>query len=404
MTYGVPSEQSAFEAAVPVGSSGAQQREDEEWLRSIESTHREIKSHERRKNAQSLTPGARALLDRLQPIHEVTPDTQPNYLVKGLIDKGAISGFVGPSNVGKTVLATDIVMHVAAGKDWNGHRVAKPAGSVVYVAVEGERGMLNRIEANRLNSPDLVANAKFYLLFAQVDLRNPGHMQDLTGVLRHLGASAVVLDTFARSFSGDENSAQDVGAVIRNLDKMRNEIGCHVMLVHHSGKDPDRGARGSSALKAALDTEIKITREDDVITATATKQRDMECGFTFSYKIKGIEIGTDCDGDPITSAVLVPTEPVTPRPKLSPQQMIAMRALDDALAHHGEKRHGDMYPPNRNCVSLETWKQYCQRHHLTEGDDSSAFRQAFGRAWKALQEKGLVGVIDGFAWRVSHDD
>lgn len=43
------------------------------------------------------------------------------------------------------------------------------------------------------------------------------------------------------------------------------------------------------------------------------------------------------DGDPVTSAVVEPSEPVKKTPNISGQQKIAMQALDDALAHHGEK-------------------------------------------------------------------
>ncbi|WP_170468125.1 MrcB family domain-containing protein, partial [Ruegeria arenilitoris] len=36
---------------------------------------------------------------------------------------------------------------------------------------------------------------------------------------------------------------------------------------HHTGKDTSRGARGHSSLKGAVDAEISITRDGDIITA-----------------------------------------------------------------------------------------------------------------------------------------
>ena len=46
----------------------------------------------------------------------------------------------------------------------------------------------------------------------------------------------LVIDTFARSFAGDENSAQEVGSAITALARIQKALGCTVMVVHHSGK------------------------------------------------------------------------------------------------------------------------------------------------------------------------
>ena len=39
----------------------------------------------------------------------------------------------------------------------------------------------------------------------------------------------------------------------------RNATGAHLLIVHHTGKDETRGARGHTSLRAATDTEIEIT-------------------------------------------------------------------------------------------------------------------------------------------------
>jgi hypothetical protein len=110
-----------------------------------------------------------------------------------------------------------------------------------------------------------------------------------------------VIDTVARNFGdGDENSTEDMGKFIMNLDAyIRVPFGCNVMLVHHSGHNMDR-ARGSSALKAALDAEYSVSNEDGLITLTATKMKDAEhpsdIGFRFHYvelgEVEGVEIGS----------------------------------------------------------------------------------------------------------------
>ena len=68
----------------------------------------------------------------------------------------------------------------------------------------------------------------------------------------------IVIDTLSRVMAGgNENAPEDMGALVRNIDRLRDETGGAVLLVHHSGKDLSRGARGHSLLRAATDTESR---------------------------------------------------------------------------------------------------------------------------------------------------
>ena len=345
--------------------------------------------------SQSPSPGTFNLLS----LDEIEPRLDSRYLVKGWLDRGAASVVYGESNVGKTFFALDVALRVAAGRDWQGNRVADTLRPAIYVAGEGGFGIRNRIEALRMEHPELIAGANLHLLPQPVDL-----VQDLPRLIqtmRDLPAepALVVIDTLARCMgSGDENSAQDMGKFVGAIDQLRAATGAHVMVVHHSGKDTAKGARGSSALRAAVDTEIELTRTGLVVTAETRKQRDMPSGSVFGYTLRDVVIGNDEDGDEVTSAIVEPAEPVAKKPKLSGQQNVAMQALDDALAHHGEKRSGDMFPDNRQCVSLERWREYCDRHSLSSGE-GSAPRTAFMRVKTALQNKEQVRIVDGYVWR-----
>ncbi len=349
-----------------------------------------------------LSGRARAISDELQHVLGVEAVTSSQYLLKGWLSTTALSVVYGESNVGKSFFAIDVGLHIGAGAEWHGHRVPANAGPVIYVAAEGGFGIANRIEAARRSNPDLVGQSEFYLFRGALDLFAPHDARALVSATRTLvfQPSLIIVDTMARVMgAGDENGARDIGILVANLDFIRRSLGCHVMLIHHSGKDTSKGARGSSALRAAVDTEIEITRVDDVIQAETQKQRDMECGAVFAYRLQRVEIGTDSDGDPITSAVVQATEPVEKKPKLTGQQGIGLQALDDALAEHGARIVGDNYPPNRNCVSLQKWREYCDRHALSSGESDSARRKAFFSVKNALHEKGIIRVFDDNVWR-----
>jgi hypothetical protein len=93
-------------------------------------------------------------------------------------------------------------------------------------------------------------------------------------------------------------------ALIRNIDAIREATNSHIMLVHHSGKDVARGARGHSSLRAATDTEIEVQNDDGNRAAIVTKQRDYQGGETFAFDLKPVLLGVDQDGDEVASCVV----------------------------------------------------------------------------------------------------
>ena len=67
--------------------------------------------------ARLLTGRAAELADALIPMSRVKPVLRSRYLVKGWLDRGAMSVVYGESNVGKTFFALDMAAHVAAALD-----------------------------------------------------------------------------------------------------------------------------------------------------------------------------------------------------------------------------------------------------------------------------------------------
>ena len=307
--------------------------------------------------------------------------------------------------MGKTFLALDLALHVAADLNWHGAKV-RATGPVIYVASEGGRGIRNRIAAVKQENPDLskAAGGNFLLLSDALDMcrADSGALIEALAQLPDKPV-LIVIDTLARSMGlGDENSSTDMGAFIRSVDQVRAATGAHVMVIHHAGKDAAKGARGHSSLRAAVDTEIQITRDGPVIMAETRKQRDMEGEQAFAYTLSSVHLGVDEDGDAVTSCMVAPSAaPITRAPMMTGQAKVALQAFGDALAHHGEAKSGDMFPHNRQCVALERWREYCDRLSLSSGETPTAKRTAFFKAKSALQDKGVICIVDNYAWRVA---
>lgn len=255
--------------------------------------------------------GPEPMLGEIEWLDDLTPALDQAYLIKGMLDRGAMSVLYGPSNSGKTFFALELAFHIAAGRQWQGRRVH--GGTVLYLAAEGGRGIVNRMVAIRDRAG--IADAPLALRRAGLDLLNPN--ADLPRLIKLAGAieaeaplGMVVVDTLSRVIAGgDENGPVDMTAFVRNVDELRQHTGAHVMVVHHTGKDVARGARGHTSLRAATDTEIEIkVDENGERCAEVTKQRDHAGGESFFFGLEPVQLGTDADGDPVSSCIVVYTE------------------------------------------------------------------------------------------------
>jgi hypothetical protein len=253
-------------------------------------------------------------------------------LVKGLLDQGTLSVCYGESNVGKTFVAMDIAFSIATGLPWGGMKSTKMG--VVYIAAEGGAGARKRSKALSIEFGNTSVDAPFYLLLSSVDLFHAdADLRPLIQTIKKLEAEKslevglVVVDTFSRAMAGgDENTPGDMGRMIMQLDALRAETGAHVMVVHHTGKDKARGARGHSSLRAATDTEIEISEGQ----ITVQKQRDLDKTYAANFVLDVHKLGNDVDGDPVTSCTVRLVAKGEAREKPTPSETIVLDALDDA--------------------------------------------------------------------------
>lgn len=225
------------------------------------------------------------------------------WIVKDVLPHAELAVIYGESGSGKSFFMLDMMVAIARGMAWQGRRVRQ--GRVVIVAAEGVGGFRKRLLAYALHhqfslteldlgivaqSPDLLKNDDVYL----------GESIEASG-----GASVIVIDTLAASMpGGNENSSEDMGRVLRNCKRLHEHTGALVVLVHHAGKDAERGARGWSGLKAATDAEIQITRSMDRRIAKVSKLKDGQDGAEFAFNLRPIVLGNDAEGDVISSCVV----------------------------------------------------------------------------------------------------
>ncbi len=196
----------------------------------------------------------------------------PEPLIEGWLNLDSVAVMYGRPKGGKSFVAIDMAMCIAAGRRWHNRHVAQ--GPVLYVIAEGVRGIGPRVRAwSKVNSHAVPENLIW--LPRAVSMLNPQWSGALASVAAQLQPRMVVIDTLNRSMAGgDENSSKDMGIVIAAADLIKRSTGACVFIVHHSGKDSAQGARGHSSLLGAVDTELEVKNDSDVITLSNTAQKD----------------------------------------------------------------------------------------------------------------------------------
>jgi hypothetical protein len=268
------------------------------------------------------------------------------------------------------------------------------------VGLEGEAGISQRIQAHQDKHGPLAAGFRF--LLQALDIRKPADRADLVAAARAAGCVGGVLaiDTLNRAAPGaDENDSAAMGEIIAATKALQAELGGLVLLVHHTGKDASKGLRGHSSLHAALDAAVEVSRSDDRREWTTAKSKDGSDDQGNPFRLEVVEIGTDEDGDEITSCCVVPEERAADavgRVKLPTggNQRIILDALRDLLKesrHFGEAGG----PPGRPCVELEEAIDKT-RARLACDPDQKRYRAQL--AITGLVNRGCIVLREGWLW------
>jgi len=319
----------------------------------------------------------------------------PSFLVAPYLTNNSFAVLFGQPASYKSFLALDWSLSISHGVDWGGRTVEQ--GWVVYIALEGQVGFQQRCMAwHRDNNLDF-GDSQFASIVVPVSMADQMSEQSdiaelIVAIQEDLGGinpKLIVIDTLARSFKGDENSAVDMNIFVRNVDTLRHEFDCTVLAVHHSGKDSDRGMRGSSVLRGAVDTELEIKRKSDTMNVClhTKKQKDTEEAEPFWMEAREVNWLENKFGIERSSLVLDPSdEPKKPEPKLSNDQKIALDILDTMLQNETvlEKCHQGYYG-----VPYNYWREnVC--NSLPKLDD----RRRWGDFKKRLIDRKFISLIN----------
>lgn len=291
------------------------------------------------------------------------------WLVHGYIEQDAFTVMFGPPGKGKSFVALDVSCCIATGALFHCYEVKQ--GPVFYIAGEGHNGLARRLRAWELHNNIQLRGAPLYISEGSTDLAHATNALRVSEAVQQIAEMTgrapvlIVIDTLARNFGGDENSASDMGSFIRLVDShLRHKWKATVLIVHHSGKDGDRGARGSSALKGAADAEYEVSRNDDnIIRLTPRKMKDAEEPPPLAFELVAVSL-LDDTGMPVDGAALKTVEYIaqaTPnKAKLGKQQKAALDILEQMHQNIAEQFTSQDRQDLPVSIQFGTWKSQCE--------------------------------------------
>ena len=216
---------------------------------------------------------AELLYDFLQ--HESKP--VPHIIGRGVLPVQSKCVIGGPPKANKSFVALNMAMCMAQGRHifgayYNNGTPVLPCNKkfrVLYFEQEiGPDGLRDRLHA--MTNGELDPSIELFIKSRDMQMRldMDSGRELIAAECAEVKPDVVIFDPLAKFHLYDENSAQQMGAVMRAGDKLVEKFGTAIIYIHHTAKpgaeDTKRGGdrlRGSSAVFADVDTLILVDRQ-----------------------------------------------------------------------------------------------------------------------------------------------
>ena len=278
------------------------------------------------------------------------------FLVEGLIPANSLTAIFGSPGSGKSFIGIDIAMSISTNSEFHGKAVK--SGKTIYIAGEGYNGLVQRGYAWLVANSVEIEDADVFISRTSIDLPDADARDILFNEINKVlepgdKLGLLVVGTVSRNFGPlDENQTADMRRFVAAVDEIKDKFGCTVLLIHHSGHYDKSRARGSIALKAALDAEFLIEKRDSSIFIKPTKMKDAEEPQTMKLKLQPVELVNDEES--VKSAVL----------ELVDEEFLSVRLTEKDQKNLANfiKCHRQLYPdhPDDENRSLhrDEWQPY----------------------------------------------
>jgi AAA domain len=229
----------------------------------------------------------------------------PKWLIRDMIYEKQVAVFCASSGSFKSFIALALCSMLAHEMPWMGRKLKKRR--CIYLAGEGfplfgQRRMawFNYHGIDYADDGVEVIDGTVNLLDdADVDAFIES-TKDCTDI------DLLAIDTLSTSVAGeDENTSPVMSKAVENAKRIGRALGCAVLIIHHPGKDVERGLRGHSSLGANIDSVWMGKKKNLTVSIETMKQRDGEDHKIFHFEAHVAPLGIyDDEGVEVCSLAL----------------------------------------------------------------------------------------------------
>lgn len=205
----------------------------------------------------------------LEPFRE-----EQRWLIEGLWADRGVGILGGEPKLGKSWLALDAAISVAAGTPClRRFVVPRPGPVLLYAAEDALHVVRQRLDAIAAVAGVNLRDLPLHVITApSIRLDVARDRDQLRETIEDIAPRLLVLDPFIRMHRIDENVAGDVAPLLAYLRQIERELGVAVMLVHHArkggGSRAGQALRGSSDLHAWGDSNLYLQHRREALWLT----------------------------------------------------------------------------------------------------------------------------------------
>ena len=242
---------------------------------------------------------------------ELLAVAMPKWLIRDLLYERQIAVLCAPSGSYKSFFTLALCSMLAHEMPWQGRPLKRRR--VIYLAGEGFPLFGMRRLAWFKHHRMVPADDALEVIDGTVNLLDDADVDAfIASAADALDSDVLVIDTLSTSTAGqDENTSPVMTKAVSNATRIGRAIGSAIIIIHHPGKDVDRGLRGHSSLGANIDavwTAEKIEFGCKLMI-TVAKQKDGTAGKAFCFSVHHVPLGIfDDDGIEMTSLALEPCD------------------------------------------------------------------------------------------------
>lgn len=189
------------------------------------------------------------------------------WLVPGALMEGCTHIMAAPGGTGKSLFTLQFAIMLATGKPWGRWTPTRTCNVLMINAEDDVPEQRRRLSAARAvmgmdgrerpKGKLIMADNPSSIMTTKIDekTKRPAStplVAELAAIIRHHKIDVIVVDPFAETFEGDENSNNDTKWAMKTWrDDIARATGCAVYLVHHTTKNSSDKAGSSDAVRGA---------------------------------------------------------------------------------------------------------------------------------------------------------